>query len=55
MTRLLEPSINEQVPPAAIEAVLEHVARYRLTVFAALHRLPIFRDRHGNQHVSHPT
>jgi len=47
MTRLLEPSISEQVPPAAIEAVLEHVARYRLTVFAALHRLPIFRDRHA--------
>jgi hypothetical protein len=40
----LQKPIYDQVPQADIEAVLEHVARYRLTVFAALERLPAFTD-----------
>lgn len=33
---------TELVPAEATEAVLNHLARYRLTVFAALERLPEF-------------
>ena len=33
---------TELAPAQATEAVLNHLARYRLTVFAALERLPVF-------------
>ena len=41
-----ETRTNARVSEAAIDAVLQHVARYRLTVFAAIEHLPIFADRH---------
>ena len=40
---------TEFVPAELTEAVLNHVARYRLTVFAALERLPVFSARGPRQ------
>ena len=33
---------KEIIPDELIDAVLDHIARYRLTVFPALQQLPVF-------------